>query len=356
SQSADSTTTASTATNSTYIATRPSLRRVVRRIATLRPPPPAGAGRVVSALGGEGAVVDLVVGALVAHRPELLVHGGEQVRLLALGEGEAVALLGVVLLDDHVARVGLGVLDVDREVLEDALDRAALQRRPQLAVGGELDQLGALGRVLLGVGLARGALLHTEAAAEVVEAGDAAVGRHQQRLQRVVVRVGEVEVLRPLLGDRHRRGADVALTGAEHRTGLQRVERDVLHREREVEPGRDLLHDVHVEAAVAALGGGVLDLERRVGDVGAHGQRAVGDELEAARVAPAVTAGLAAVAAVAAATAGGECERSDRGERPGGRESCGGSGSGRDGHAAPPGRGVVVRGASWLPHPAIWRS
>src|SRR5690606_31341728 len=117
----------------------------------------------------------------------------------------------------------------------------------------------------------------------------------------------------------------------------------------------DLLHDVHVEAAVAALGGGVLDLERRVGDVGAHGQRAVGDELEAARVAPAVTAGLAAVAAVAAATAGGECERSDRGERPGGRESCCASGSGRDGHASPPVRGVVVRGGSWLPHPAIWR-
>src|SRR5690606_7362660 len=155
------------------------------------------------------------------------------------------------------------------------------------------------------------------------------------------------------------RGADVALTGAEHRTGLQRVERDVLHREREVEPGRDLLHDVHVEAAVAALGGGVLDLERRAGGVGARGQRAGRDEPEAARrVAPAVTAGLAAVAAVAAvaaATAGGECERSDRGERPGGRESCCASGSGRDGHASPPVRGVVVRGGSWLPHPAIWR-
>src|SRR5690606_17612417 len=108
-------------------------------------------------------------------------------------------------------------------------------------------------------------------------------------------------------------------------------------------------------AAVAALGGGVLDNERRVGDVRARGQRALGDELEAARVAPAVTAGLPPGAAAAPVTAGGECETSHRADRPGGRQACCASGSGRDGHASPPVRGVVVRGGSWLPHPAIWR-
>jgi hypothetical protein len=56
---------------------------------------------------------------------QLLVDRLEQCRLLSLGESEAVLLVGRVLLDDLVS-LGLGVLDVDRKILQDRVDVACL--------------------------------------------------------------------------------------------------------------------------------------------------------------------------------------------------------------------------------------
>src|SRR5690606_18954841 len=94
-----------------------------------------------------------------------------------------------------------------------------------------------------------------------------------QRLQGVVVRVGEVDVRLALLGDRHGGGRDVAGACHEGRAGLQTVEPDVLHGEGQVELLGDRVQEVDVEAGVARLTVSILELERRVGDVRAHRQR-----------------------------------------------------------------------------------
>ncbi|BBE23802.1 hypothetical protein MN0502_26850 [Arthrobacter sp. MN05-02] len=97
-------------------------------------------------------------------------------------------------------------------------------------------------------------------------------------LQRIVVRVREREVRLALLGDGDGARADVALAGRQHGTTLEAVEFDVLHGELEVHARGDLLHEVHVEAGVLAV---LLELEGRVGDVRADGQRTLGDEVQA---------------------------------------------------------------------------
>ena len=125
---------------------------------------------------------------------------------------------------------------------------------------------------------------------------------HQQGLLRVVVAVAEVEVLLAVGRDGHRAGPDVALAGVQRQAALQRVEGGVLDHELEVHALRDLRHDVDVEALEAGGGALVEVLERRVGHVGADGERAVGDEL-----APA-----GGGAGVATAATGGEREGEER--------------------------------------------
>src|SRR5690606_26394184 len=94
--------------------------------------------------------------------------------------------------------------------------------------------------------------------------------RDQQRLQRVVVRVGEVEVRLALGRDRHRGGGHVARAGDEGRARLQTVEADDLDRDVQAQRLRDRGDQVDVEAGVAARARGALELEARIGDVGAH--------------------------------------------------------------------------------------
>ena len=93
--------------------------------------------------------------------------------------------------------------------------------------------------------------------------------RDQERLRRVEVGVGEVDVLLPLGGDRDARCRHVALAGVEERARLEVLEGGV--EERLLGPqllGR-LVDDVDVEPDDLAV---LLELERRVRQVGAGGQ------------------------------------------------------------------------------------
>ncbi len=67
----------------------------------------------------------------------------------------------------------------------------------------------------------------------------------------------------PLLGDRHGRRTDVALTRDEDRTRLQRVEAHVLHGDLEIELLGDRREEIDVESGVLDVAGRVLDLEGR---------------------------------------------------------------------------------------------
>src|SRR3712207_1088636 len=144
---ARSTTTAATS-SSEYSAPRVRRRRVVRFMA------------IEGSLGGEVLVVDLVVGPVVPEVGELLVHGVPEVGVVLL-DREAVLLTGVVLLDDLEVPV-LGVRQVHREVLKQRVDLTGLDRVEHLRVAGEAHDLGVTGSVLLGVGLAGGALLDAD--------------------------------------------------------------------------------------------------------------------------------------------------------------------------------------------------
>src|SRR5690606_4431683 len=167
SQSASRATAASAAKNRTYIPARVSRRRVVRRMG-------------LAGVDGEVGVVDLLVGAVVAQTLERGVDRVDELGGGVLGHGVAVLLVGRVLLDDDVARVRLGVLDVDGQVLEDRVDLAGLDRRPQLGVARVLHECGALG-VLLGVGqTGRPGLDADVLAREVGDGVDARVRRHEQ--------------------------------------------------------------------------------------------------------------------------------------------------------------------------------
>ena len=86
----------------------------------------------------------------------------------------------------------------------------------------------------------------------------------------------------------------------------------------EVEALRDVADQVDVEAGEAGVGGGVEVLERRVGHVGADGEGAAGDEVEAA--ARAVGCRVGAAARVVAA-AGGEGDDEESGDGRAGEES-----------------------------------
>src|SRR5690606_21457284 len=109
-------------------------------------------------------------------------------------------------------------------------------------------------------------------AVEVVDRLDVGVGTHEEGVQRLDVGVGEVDVRLALVGDRHGGGADVARAGRERGAGLQRVEAHVLHGELQVELLRHGSEEVDVEAGVLDVAGRVLDLERRVRHIRAHGQ------------------------------------------------------------------------------------
>src|SRR5690606_4717171 len=102
----------------------------------------------------------------------------------------------------------------------------------------------------------------------------------EQRLQRVVVGVGEVDVRLALVGDRHGRGGDVALPGRESRARLQAVKAHRLHFDLEPDLLGDRGEQVDVKARVAAGARGVLELKGRVGDVRAHRERAGLDQVK----------------------------------------------------------------------------
>jgi hypothetical protein len=173
--------------------------------------------------------------------------------------------------------------------------------------------LGVLGQVRAGVGLAGGALLDADLLAGQVRLGlDRRRGGHQQRLQRVVVRIGQPDVLLALLGDGDRAGTEVALAGGQRGAGLQAVEAHVLDLGLQAQPGGDLADHVHVESGVFAA---LFELERRVGDVRAHGQGAGRDQAQL------IAGGRAAAAGGGSAATGGQGQGAggQNGQEPGGR-------------------------------------
>jgi hypothetical protein len=215
---------------------------------------------------------------------------------------------GVELRGHRQVGVLLGEVEQRAVVVDRGGDVAGLhggEEQPEVL---EHHELGALD-VLLRVRLPGRAVLHAQPlAGERARVGDPRVGRDEQRLGRLEIGVGEVEVLLARLRDRHGRGGDVALARVEVGTRLDRVERGVDDRLLHPEALCDEVDHVHVESDdLVAL----LELERLVRQVRAGRELPAVDEVDA-------TAGLrvAPVTSAAAPREGeGQCGCAERGRK-----------------------------------------
>src|SRR5688572_25886498 len=125
-----------------------------------------GAGRSAEVRGHvqrrEVLLEELLVGAVLVRLGEGLVDGVEEIRVLALGDAEAVLLAGVELHGHLGVRVLLGVPDQHCVVVDRGVDAAALDRLQQQGQVFEHLELDALGRVVVGVLLPGGADLDAQ--------------------------------------------------------------------------------------------------------------------------------------------------------------------------------------------------
>jgi hypothetical protein len=243
--------------------------------------PPTDVRRSVSAVT-EPRRVDLVVATVLAHVGQRVVDRGEESGI-ALRDGEPVLLAGGEGLGDHELVALRGPVGVDREVLQRGGDVVGRQGGEQGVARLEGLDRGPCGRVLVGVLLTGRTRLHADGlAGQIVQHGKGAfvLDPDEQRLVGVEVRVAEVDLLGALVGDGHGRRDEVAVAGFER--GDDGVEGRHTDLEVEVVVLGNPFEQFDVEARVRAVV--VLELERGVGDVGAHGEGAVTDECHVADV------------------------------------------------------------------------
>ena len=225
----------------------------------------------------EVAGVQLVEETLLVERRKLLVQRLEQ-RGVLLGDRDRVLLAGRDLLDDLAVRIGVGhhVLR-DGQILAERvrLSRGERGERRALVVVGHDRRVGkVLGRPVL----ARGPRVHRDGlTGQVVAARVAGILQHGDRLVRVAVRLGEVDVVEPIFGDGDRGDGDIHLAARVdgRDQGVELLGRKV----DELEPHAvaDLGHKV-VFVALGLLA--VHRDEGRVVAVRPNGERTWGDEAQ----------------------------------------------------------------------------
>src|SRR5438874_9015018 len=169
-------------------------------------------GRLLGGAGGwlgrrdvlaEPLLVDLLPAALLLDLREHAVHELHELRV-ALGDPDAVGLLGELLTDDLDVRILLGEAGQDDVVGADGVGAPLLHGEQAVGVLVGLDDAG-LGLELGDVLLARGALGRADPlAGRVLDALDRAVLGRQHLLARLIVDIREVDLVEPLLGDGHR--------------------------------------------------------------------------------------------------------------------------------------------------------